>query len=336
MQEISFLFWIGIFFGGYLIIFLFADIFIDNLKILCIIYGVSPFIIGSMVLGIDPEESIASIIASINGLPYIAVGNVIGNSIIALTLCFSLPALFYEIKFKKVSKFYFVIIFSCLFFILFSFLITSGLLIFGSACLLAYLLYLIRNIRYISKEKEIDFNVENELLEYEEEGEIKEITKKSKLKMVFLILISLIFIIIGGELLIYSTTELIKMTGISESIFGFIIIALTTNVEELTLVLKSIKKHTVEIGLGGMIGKIIWNFTITFGISGIIALNITFDWNLIWNWIILLLIISYFYTISWKKSLTRRDGVFLFIIFIIFLIFNILLPVNVGLLYGFF
>ncbi|MFX1450124.1 MAG: sodium:calcium antiporter [Promethearchaeota archaeon] len=331
MQELIILFWMGLFIGGYLIIFFFADIFIDNLKSLCIIYGVSPFFIGLLILGIDPEETVASIIASIDGLPYIAVGNVIGNSIIALTLCFSLPALFYEIKFKSFPKFYFLIILSCLFLILFSFLVSSGLFIFGFACLLLYPIYLIWNVRYISKEKKQDHDFENEFLE-DEEDDIEEIIKKSNFKKIILIIVSLLLIFFGGEILIYATDELIKLTNISESIFGFIIIAFTTNVEELTLIIKSIKKHSEEIGLGGMIGKIIWNFTITFGISGIIALNITFDWNLIWNWVFLSLIIFYYNIISWKKSLNRKDGIILFIIFVIFLLLNIIIPVNVGLM----
>ncbi|MFX0072366.1 MAG: hypothetical protein ACFFAO_14875, partial [Candidatus Hermodarchaeota archaeon] len=96
-------FWIGLFIGGFLIIFFAADIFIDKLKDICVMYNVSPFIIGLLVLGIDPEESIASVIAAINNRPYIAVGNVIGNSIFSLTLCFALPALFYRIEFDKVS-----------------------------------------------------------------------------------------------------------------------------------------------------------------------------------------------------------------------------------------
>ena len=57
---IEFLGWIILFFVGYITIFFTADLFIDNLKDLCIIYKVSPFIIGLLVLGIDPEESIAS------------------------------------------------------------------------------------------------------------------------------------------------------------------------------------------------------------------------------------------------------------------------------------
>ncbi|MFX1314149.1 MAG: hypothetical protein ACFFHD_16300, partial [Promethearchaeota archaeon] len=79
----------------------------DNLKELCLIYNVSPFIIGLIILGIDPEESIASIIAAINGLTYIAVGNTIGNSIIALTIPFAIPLFFYKVDFDSVSQYYF-------------------------------------------------------------------------------------------------------------------------------------------------------------------------------------------------------------------------------------
>lgn len=100
--------WIGIFILGYLIIFFSADIFLDNLKELCIMYNVSPFIVGLLILGIDPEETIASIVAAANGLPYIAVGNVIGNSIIALSLCFALPAFLYKIEVESVPQFYFI------------------------------------------------------------------------------------------------------------------------------------------------------------------------------------------------------------------------------------
>ncbi|MHA1376863.1 MAG: sodium:calcium antiporter [Candidatus Helarchaeota archaeon] len=315
------LFWIGLFFGGYLLIFFFADIFLDNLKEICLLYEVNPFIIGLLILGIDPEETIASIIAAINGLPYIAMGNVIGNQIISLTLCFALAALFYEIKIKSISNYYFFIIFTCLIVIISSFLLNSGFLIAGIICLVIYIFYLIWSIKHIMKKSELDISFEEELLEIEEEEE------SSKFKMVIFIIISLLLILVGGELLIYATSELISLTNISESIFGFVIIAFMTNVEELTLIIKSIKKHSAEIGLGGMIGKIIWNLTITFGVSGIITINILFGWNLLWNWVILTVVMVYYYIISWKKVLNWKDAIILLAVFIIFLIINIFFPI---------
>ncbi|MBD3230398.1 MAG: hypothetical protein GF329_19620 [Candidatus Lokiarchaeota archaeon] len=124
---------------GYLLIYFSADIFLDNLKDLSISYNISPFILGAIILGIDPEESIASIIGSINGLAYVALGNVIGNSIISLTLCFALPALFYRIKLKSIKQIYFYLIYGSVLIILLSFLFSYGLLIGGILTLIFYL-----------------------------------------------------------------------------------------------------------------------------------------------------------------------------------------------------
>ena len=86
---------------------------------------------------------------------------------------------------------------------------------------------------------------------------------------------------------------------------------------------KSIKKKTVEIGFGGMIGKLIWNLTLTFGVSGIIIMNIDFAWILIWNWIILLIIVIYFNIISKKKLITFKDGIILMVLFFTFIGINL-------------
>ncbi len=316
--------WIGLFSIGYLIIFFSADIFLDNLKDLCIMYNISPFIIGLLVLGIDPEESIASIVAAMNGLHYVAIGNVIGNSIIALSLCFAMPAFFYKIEIESVPQFYFIIIYTSMILILIGFLIYLGLFIFGILALILYFFYVYRNLRHFSKEGDIDF-----ITVKENERKIKfkqlDIKKSSKLKKIVLVISSFIFIFIGGELLIIATEKLILITQIPEALFGFVIIAFVTNVEELTLVFKSIKKQTVEIGFGGMIGKLIWNLTITFGISGMLVMNIEFTWILIWNWLILFGLILYFNIISKKKFIGKKDGIILMSFFILFIIINLLI-----------
>jgi cation:H+ antiporter len=308
--------WVLLFIGGYLVIFYAADVFIDNLKDFSAVFAISAFITGMLILGIDVEETTASVIAAANGLPYIAVGNVIGNSIIALTLCFSLPALFYKFEFRRIPQFYFWIIYASLIVIVLGFFINFGLLIAGIIVLGIYLGYLLRNFRYFRQTKEIEFE-EPEGEAEEEEGE-----EKSKRRMVVLIIISFFCVLAGGELLIYSAGEIIGITGLSESIFGFVIIAFVTNVEELTLIVKSIKKHSVEIGLGGMVGKIIWNMTLTFGISAVILLQIGFKMDLIWNSLFLLGSIIYLNVVARKQSLNRKDGMVLLMLFIGFLILN--------------
>ncbi len=320
---IEFLTWIILFIIGYVLIFLAADLFIDNLKDICIIYKVSPFIIGLLVLGIDPEESIASIVAALNGLPYIAIGNVIGNSIISLTLCFALPALFYKIDLKSVSQFYFSILYSCMVAIVLAFFFSFGLFIFGIIAIIIYIIFLSISIKSLTKEGSIDIIEVDDIIKdiTEDAEELQESMKKRK---ILLVCISLSIIILGGEMLIISAENLIELTGLPEPIFGFIIIALVTNVEEITLVVKSIKKQSIEIGLGAMVGKVIWNLSLTFGISGIITMNIDYANILLLNWLILLVLIALFNFLSKRKTLDWRIGIFLMITFVVFIILNII------------
>jgi len=316
--------WILFFIGSYFIIFFAADIFLDNLKDICVIYNLSPFIIGMLVLGIDPEESIASIIAAINGLPYVSIGNVVGNSIIAMTLPFSLPLLFYTLKFKSLSRFYFILLYILLINLLFSFVFNDFMFVSGLISLGIYIIYFLRNLRHYSKEK--DINTENiEDILKSNERKLMEFKRSSKVKKIFLTSIGLVFIFIGGELLILSASQIIDILHIPEALFGFVIIGFVTNVEELTLILKSIKKKAVDIGFGGMFGKLIWNLTITFGISGVIMTNIPFRLILLWNWLILLVIIVYFNFSSRREKLTKKDGLILLAFFSVFIVINVFL-----------
>ena len=181
-----------------------------------------------------------------------------------------------------------------------------------------------RNLRHYSQEKDINTEVIEDDLKFNE-IESMELKRSSKVKKIFLASIGLVFIFIGGELLILSAGQIIDILHIPEAFFGFVIIGFVTNVEELTLILKSIKKKAVDIGFGGMVGKLIWNLTITFGISGIIMTNIPFKLILLWNWIILLLIIVYFNLSSKRGNLTKKDGLILLVFLIVFIIINVFL-----------
>jgi len=312
--------WLTLFIGSYVVIYFAADLFLDNLKDLCVIYNLSPFIIGMLILGIDPEESIASIIAAINGLPYISFGNVVGNSIIAMTLPISLAVLVYTLKFKSISKFYFVVLYILLINLLLSFIFSGGMFVSGFIAIGMYIIYVLRNLKHHRQEKI------GETLDYTEE-KLTGLEKSSKMKKIILTSLGLVSIFIGGELLILSADQIMDILQIPEVFFGFIIIAFVTNVEELTLVLKSVKKEAVEIGFGGLIGKLIWNLTISFGISGIFIKNLSFEFILFWNWLILFFLILFLNFSSKKEQLIKRDGLILLGFFVIFIAINVLFVV---------
>ena len=313
------LFWITLFIGGYFIIYFAADLFLDNLKVVCLIYNLSPLIIGMLVLGIDPEESIASVISALNGLPFISMGNIIGNSIIAMTLPFSIALMVKPIKIRPISSFYILLIFSLLIIIVLGLTFNIFLVSSGIIAILFYIVYFGWNIKHHSKKNE-DNDKQFKLTAVEKEVEVPQ--SNLKYKKIALIVIGFILIIIGGELLVYSAEKILGIIEISEAFFGFIIIGFMTNVEELTLVVKSIKKEATEIGIGGMIGKVIWNISITYGISSIIIMNIAFNLVLILNLLILSLVFIFYSFFFKRQYLKRSHGLVLLLIFILFLSLN--------------
>jgi cation:H+ antiporter len=195
------------------------------------------------------------------------------------------------------------------------------LLFSGIIALIGYFIYFIRNFKHYRKEKEMENDNANQKLDIHED-ELKDLKSALKFKKILYVIIGLIFIFIGGEILVFSGEKIIDLLKIPEIFFGFIIVGFVTNVEEMTLVIKSIKKKSIEIGFGGMVGKLIWNLTITFGVSGIIIMDIGFNSIFIWNWLILFVIIIYFNLCSIRRKLERRDGILLLVIFTLFILSN--------------
>jgi len=329
-MPIIILLWILLFVVSYALIYYSADKFIDYLKDLSILLKVSPFLIGLLILGIDPEESIVSIIAAINGLPNIAIGNVIGNSIISIAFCFSLPAIFSNLKFEKISLFYPLLIILSTIMILISTLIPYNMIFVGVVSLLIFGIYLTRNLIKYKKSKIVDIIIEDdddddEIDEENGENQRESTRTRKKAKLITKIIFFFILILIGGEGLIFATENILSETAIDESFFGFIIIAFVTNVEEITLLFKSIKKNQTSIGIGGMIGKIIWNMGFTLGISALIIMEIPFTLSIICNTVLFLILGLFFTYLINKRQITKKDGIILSLGFILFLILNIIL-----------
>lgn len=318
---------IFIFIGSIVLISWGADKVIDTIKEASEKLNLSAVGLAFFVMGVDLEESIASWSAATVNLPEIALGNVIGNSIISITFCFAFPALLFPIAFHKIDPRYFL------------FLITLGLvntaailwpslwliwviLIFG-----IYFLYVGWNFWSIKhqkgfEEQNIPQNNEEPL---DEENEHEE---KSIWKDVILGVIGLVVLILGSKFLVESVQSLLALTNLSEGFFGVGIIAASTNVEEYFLLIKSIKKKKVEIGIAGLLGKIMWNLGINSGISLLIIgikyptfTDFKFSLLILLNTILLAAILLPLLTFVGvkKKKLVRGGGILFLFGFLLYL-----------------
>ena len=284
-----------------------------------------------LVLGVDLEESTASWFASAANLPEIALGNVIGNSIISISLCFALPALFYEISFTKISPRYFWYLFILGFFNAVGLIFPRFLWLGGIGALFVFISYGWWNFRLMGSKNLQTAKGNFAQDSTEPEPELESVPQKHTedhfpWKNGILGIIALVALLGGSELLIMSVTDLILATGWSEAFFGVGIIAAATNIEEYVLLFRSIKKNVPEIGIAGLIGKILWNLGITYGISALILLGFpareNFSVSLMVHMLLLLVIvIPYFAWIGVKKTKLNQKGAIGFLLsFLVYLV----------------
>lgn len=405
------LFWnVILFFVGYGLIFVSADGLVDSIRDVAKLYKVPSCLIGLLILGIDGEETVASIAGASKDLGLIAIGNVVGNTIIALSLCFGLPACIYsnnlQIKYSKkksTNKFPFLIVIFCEFAILASFIFQYNsilkkfnLLICGIVNIITFSFYISYNIAQFIKvlqhqkleksnnnsnneTEKIPGNIDDmgiELMEVEDSsdsssdssshildndssdtkdkngdnnneskttgrdsGRIRKQTRKwmnweccfpymskqhtTLTRKSMIIVLSLIFCIVGGELLVYACENILSLTNVlSESYFGYIIVAFVTNIEEITLIIVSHCKGQANIGIAGMIGKTIWNVGLTFGVCANILVSIQYNMMDLVNILYMIFTSVYLLIVVYFQKINRVHGVMLIIAFVLFIFIN--------------
>ncbi|MHA1777725.1 MAG: hypothetical protein ACTSWC_13225, partial [Promethearchaeota archaeon] len=248
-----------------------------------------------IIMGVDLEEFIASLTGAIGGLPELAVRNVIGNNIISLTFVFGLPAFFFPVILKKAPSTLLYFLWGLTLTNLLSMIIQIPMWIFGVLNLIIYGVYLIYAFR----------NLRRPLIE---EHELNEALEKQRM--------------------ITNENKEQNVKRIRRSLVGLIIVAAGTNVEESSILFKSIKKNCTELGMASLIRKIIWNSGITFGISALIIFRDTFySWNLILVTGLMVILIIPFISFLFikKKEISKKNALVLMILFGIYLLLSIII-----------
>ena len=322
MQSFA-LSWVLLFIGGYLVIYFLADFIIDNLKNLSESFSISPIVLGLLILGVDLEESIVSLVAAANGLPYLSLGNIIGNTVIAIGIAFGLPALYLKAKMNQLPRFYYIEMVVASFLVFCSMILTSYLFIFGIISLVLFVFHIIYTIRiqraFKRSPQDIDsdeFVPDRALNANDDENN----TRGSHL--LIKLLIALIVLFVAAEVLVTSAEELVVLTGLNESFFGLVIMAAVTNVEEFWLIVKSIQKDQTAIGVSAQVGKIIWNTTLIYGLSSLLIFQFASQMVMILSSTILFLAVILLSVNLSQNRMSRIAGLCYLSILLIFLVFN--------------
>ncbi|MBQ6907056.1 MAG: sodium:calcium antiporter, partial [Clostridia bacterium] len=134
-------------------------------------------------------------------------------------------------------------------------------------------------------------------------------------KQIVFIILGIAAICIGGQLVVYSASEIARNIGLSESFIGLTIVALGTSLPELITSVVASKKGENDIAVGNVIGSNIFNILFILGIASVIKpLNI--DINGMYDIVILIIFSLIAYLMALKsKKITRCSGISMVVLY---------------------
>lgn len=260
-------------------------------------------------------ELIVSIKAALDGLPDLALGNVIGSNIANLGLVLAVTVMLGSIDVNK--SFYktdwpMMMLASLLFF---GFIFFDGELqqyegIIMVFALFAFLVYILR----FQKTAVVDESPEDDV-------------PLPLYKTVLFLGLGGLGLWGGSELLIKGAVGMATAYGVSERVIGITIVSIGTSIPELAASIIAVIKKEKAISLGNLIGSNIFNLLAVLGITSIITPIRVMDEGLLSNDIFWMLGISFLVLplvfLPNKLRLGWRDGLVLIGIYLTFVYFTI-------------
>jgi len=281
---------------------------------------ISSMIIGLTVVayGTSTPELAASILAALNSHTDLILGNIIGSNIANVGMVIGISAIFIPLAISKitVSKWIPIMIGVSLLIIGMSYdgeiSQIDGIILISA--LIAFTLYTIKTVK---KQKiEENLTIENEPVE----GELflSRYKIESFPQSLFLIIIGIILLFLGGHFTVNGAVSIAESLGISQLIIGVVIVAIGTSLPELITSVIAIAKKQTDIGVGNIVGSNIYNILLILGVSStIIGIPVSID--VFYNYYIMIAF-SLVLFIGFRKFIPRFVGIGLAIAFVAYLV----------------
>ncbi len=252
-----------------------ADVFVRGASAVAERLGISPFVIGLVVVGFGTStpELAVNLSAALKGSTDIAVGNVVGSNIANVALILGCAALVTPLAVHLRMVRLELPIMIAISFGLWALAtggsvsrVEGGIMV---TAFVAFLLLLLRNSRQEPSEVKAEFA-----------EEVKHV-RSTWLTAAFIVG-GLAMLIGGGWLAVEAAVGLARGLGLSELVIGLTIVAVGTSLPELaSSVAAAIRGHT-DIAIGNVIGSNIYNVLCVLGITAMIQPLPTTGATLMW------------------------------------------------------
>ena len=274
-------------------------------------YGLSPFFIGSTVIafGTSAPEMLTTFFVSLENKGSMVIGNVIGSNVANLSLVFGSMLLI--VSLKKLTIRQNLDIYQNLLILLASTVLvwviiaTDPFSVIASSILLIAL-FLVIMFWYKNSSIEIDSDEENE-------EQLKNVT--------FKLALSLVFLVLAAWLITFGANQILDQYNLGQLFIGYTVLAIGTSLPEIAASVSLALKGRYETVSGTLIGSNIFNGLCVLAIPGLFSNPEMYaGWNYAsWSPLLLVLFIVTFLFASFIFSLSKKERKASFFISIFFL-----------------
>ena len=255
---------------GLLILIKGADWLVDGAVAIAKQLGMSPLIIGLTIvaMGTSAPEVAASIEATLNNKPGIALGNVYGSNIANLILVAGLCAIIRPISIPRAALRRDIPIMLAVSVGLYGILYDLWVGYAESILLLVLFVGIILFMIYSERKR----GQKDNAITAEQEAAIEHAAPhqpKTQWVSSLLILIGLCFLAGGAKITVASAEVIGTHAGLSETVIGVTIVAVGTSLPELLTCLIAAMKGHDDLSIGNLVGSNIFNMLLVIGASGL-------------------------------------------------------------------
>ncbi len=300
---------------GLVILLLAGDSLVKGAVNMSLRLGVPALIVSLTIVafGTSAPELLISIQAILDGVPGIALGNVVGSNTANILLVLGIPALLATMHTSECDtrKSYLQMIAATALFIALAFtgVFTwwSGLILLAAlAAMLGHAMLEVKRHRRASADDEEEIEGADPSLSWA--------------KIAMFLVLGMIGLPLGANLLVEGSTNIARAYGITETVIGLTLVAIGTSLPELATTVMAALRRQADVALGNVIGSNMFNLLGIIGVASLVGpipvdpQFLSFD-----LWVMLgasLLLIPFVFM---RQDITRIWGVMLSVAYVTYL-----------------
>ena len=298
-----------------------ADLFVEGAASIARRFHVPAMVIGLTIvaMGTSAPEAAVSITSALAGQNDMSVANVVGSNFFNILVVLGVSSIIAKLPvqegtIKKDAPF--LLIVSALL-LLFGLDLKIGR-IEGLIFLAVFTYFLIDTVKSAKKGSKQNSNEAATTMDIEvpEESSIP--------KTILLSIIGIVGIVLGGDMVVNSATNIATSFGMSANLVGLTIVAVGTSLPEFVTSVVAIKKGETEIAIGNVIGSNIFNILLVLGLSAAISpITISIFALIDVVFMVAITILLYFF-MKKNNSLVKSQGIILVLIYIAYMAYTII------------